>query len=282
MNRLLLAAVLLVPAAAAAPSPESLGASAAWNFSGAALSARSLASAAARLALSAQKPNQPILQEAPGLRRLPAGQKLGSELGRVSLSAQLDKNLFIMKETLGSRSLDVGVAADAGAKNRFLTFTDRAGTTLGKIGSLSDLRGNGVDIRIDANTVYNFRVEVGSIFDDPVHKSILHITPTAGTSGPSDDMTTGALLDAMRAKSSLVTIDGDEYQIFYGRDAKTDGSGFADARSFLITHEAGMSTKAWPLAESSLPVDAPTVVTLGDAQVTMTRTSGGELIVNAR
>jgi len=150
---------------------------------------------------------------------------------------------------------------------------------LGRIGSLSDLRGKGLDIRVDASTVYNFRVEVGSIFDDPVHKSILWITPVQGTQGPSDRMTTGKLLDVMRAKSALVSVDGEEYEIFYGRDAKSDGSGFADTRSFLFTHEAGMSTKAWPLSESALPLDTPTAVTLGDVELRMTRTSGGELVI---
>jgi hypothetical protein len=85
----------------------------------------------------------------------------------------------------------------------------------------------------------------------------------------------------MRAKSAIVTIDGDEYWFFYGRDAKSDGSGFADTHSFLITHEAGMSTKAWPVSESSLPLDTATSVTLGDVTVQMTRTSSGELIVGA-
>ena len=210
-----------------------------------------------------------------------ANLRLGAELGRVNLAAQLDRNLFLVKNTFGSRSLDVGITADPGAKTRFLTFTDGSGTSLGAIGSLSDLRGKGVDIRIDAATVYNFRIEVGSIFDDPVHKSILHITPTAGTRGPSSQMTTGALLDAMRAKSALVTIDGEEYWVFYGRAALSDGSGFAKSHSFLVTHEAGMSTKAWPISESSLPLNTPTNVSLGDTQVQMTRTSAGELVISS-
>ena len=279
MKKTMLAAILLWPAAAGAVSPESLGANAERDFLQAPASMRPALEAAARLSRGPQTSNE--VRETPVLRPLAAGERLGDVLGRVNLATQLDKNLYLMKETLGKRNLDVGIAADPDAKNRFLSFTDASGTTLGKIGSLSDLRGKGVDIRIDAATSYNFRIEVGSIFDDPVHKSILHVTPIDGTVGPTDQMTTGALLDATRAQSALVTIEGDEYWIFYGRDALSDGSGFASTRSFVITHEAGLSTKAWPVSESALPLDVPTSVSLGDVSVQMTRTSGGELVINS-
>ncbi|HEX4046458.1 MAG TPA: hypothetical protein VH309_01415 [Elusimicrobiota bacterium] len=275
MNRLLLAAAVLLPAAAGAVPVESLSAGAERAFLTEAPSVRASVRAESRLAQS------PLVLETPSVRALGARRPIGLEAGRVDLAAQLDQNLFLMKETLGARLLDVGVAVDPGAKSRFLTFTDGAGTALGRIGSLGDLRDKGVDIRIDAATVYNFRVEVGSIFDDPVRKSILYITPVDGTVGPSDQMTTGRLLDVMHAKSALVTVDGTEYEIFYGRDALSDGSGFAGTRSFLFTHVDGLSTKAWPLAESALPLDVPTVVTLGDADLQMTRTSGGQLIVGS-
>jgi hypothetical protein len=279
MKKILLAAAVLLPVAAAATTLESLSANAERAFLASPLSVRAAAQAAARLP-QAPAPQAPVLLT-PTVRVLGANEALGSEYGRMKLAAQDDKNLYLLNEKLGSRLLDVGIATDPGAKNRFLTFTDGAGTTLGKIGSLSDLRGKGIDIRIDASTVYNFRVEVGSIFDDPVHKSILHTTPINGTNGPTYHMTTGALLDVMRAKSSIVNIDGEDYEIFYGRDAKSDGSGFANTHGFLFTHEAGMSTKAWPLAESALPLDVPTSVTLGDVTVQMTRTSGGELVVGS-
>jgi hypothetical protein len=201
-------------------------------------------------------------------------------LGNVNLTEQFDRNLHVLNKVLGSRSYEIGLTADAGAKTRFFTFTSAAGTVLGKIGSLDDLRGKGVDVRIDANTSYNFRVEVGDIFDDPIHKSIVHITPIAGTNGPTHEFTTGVLLDAVKAKSSLFSIDGEPYWVFYGRDAKTDGSGFANTRSFLFTHEAGMSTKAWPVAESALPLNQATTVALGDVNVSMTRTAT-ELIINS-
>ncbi|MFI5348635.1 MAG: hypothetical protein ACHQ2Z_03755 [Elusimicrobiota bacterium] len=272
MNRLVLAAALLVPIAAGAVTLESLSAGADRSFL--------QTSPSIRAAVQAAAAKQPVLQT-PVVTPLAPGAKLGAEFGRVNLASQFDRNLNLLTETFGSRRMDLGITADEGAKTRFLSFTDKAGTTLGLMGSLSDLRGKGVDIRIDAATTYNFRIEVGSIFDDPVHKSILHMTPVNGTNGPSHDMTTGALLDDMRAKSAIVTIDGDEYWIFYGRDALTDGSGFAKTHSFLITHEAGMSTKAWPLSESALPLDTPTSVALGDVNVQMTRTSGGELIVGS-
>ena len=85
-----------------------------------------------------------------------------------------------------------------------------------------------------------------------------------------------------REVGDLSTLDGEEYWIFYGRDALTDGSGFASTHGFLITHEAGMSTKAWPLAESALPLDTrPALVSLGDERVAVTLASSGELVVRS-
>ncbi len=247
MNRLILAAVLLCPAAAAAAVLEPLDAAAGRDFLLAPASLGASVQAAGALARLPQKP-QTAIQQVPVLRALGAGENFGSELGRVNLNAQLNRTLHLLRETRGAGAFDVGMAADAGANTRFLTFTNAAGTVLGRIGSLGDLRGGGVNLRIDAATVYNFRIQIGSIFNDPVRNSTLYVTPAQGTRGPSHEMTTGALLDAVRANSALIDVDGDEYEIFYGSDARPDGRGFTGARSLLITHEAGLSTQYWPLS----------------------------------
>ena len=136
-----------------------------------------------------------------------------------------------------------------------------------------------MDVRIDASTVYNFKVSI-NIFN-PVRGSTLEMTPTAGTSGPDQSIKTGPLLDAVRARATLMTLNGEEYWIFYGRDALPEGGGFATTRSFLFVHMNGLSSKAWPLAEASLKPNAAAVVDLGGAKISVTLTSSGELVVNA-
>ena len=58
-----------------------------------------------------------------------------------------------------------------------------------------------------------------------------------------------------------------------------DGSGYADTRSFLFIKEDGLSSKAWPLAESALAPDVPAVVDLDGLRLNLTRTANGELII---
>ena len=273
MNRLILAAVLVLPAAAFAAPVESLSAGAEIDFANAPALARPLASDSAKLA------RKPVLQ--PALKPQPVrATRVGAELARVNLAAALDRNLHLKNYTLGSRALDLGVATDAAFKNYFLAFTDGAGSTLRSIGDPQKLRGEGVNIDIDASTSYNFRVEVnGVIFGDPIRDSILHITPLKG--GTNYDPTTGEIVDAIHARATVFSIDKAEYMMAYGRDVLPDGSGFAATNSFLFIRINGLSTKAWPLAESALKADAAAVVKLGDASVQLTRTSGGELIINA-
>ena len=146
------------------------------------------------------------------------------------------------------------------------------------VGDLNQLRGNGVDARIDGSTVYNFRVQI-NIFN-PVRGSTLAMTPAEGTRGDSHSLKTGALLDAVRARATLMTLNGSEYWIFYGRDAAASG-GFAKTRSFLFVHMDGLSSKAWPLAESALTPNASSVVDLGGEKIAVTLSSAGELIVRA-
>jgi hypothetical protein len=43
----------------------------------------------------------------------------------------------------------------------------------------------------------------------------------------------------------------------------------------------GLSSKAWPLAESSLKTDVPAVVDLGGAKISVTRAATGELVVRS-
>jgi hypothetical protein len=270
MKPLVLAvAVLSCAAAARAQTLESLRAGAAESFA--------LAPALVRPALQ-PAPVEPVLQPALKPRPFRPSRAFGPTLARVNLASQLDRNLRVTNDRFGSRPLDLGVATDAGFKKFFFSFSDAAGTVLAPIGDLNRLRGSGVDARIDASTVYNFKVSI-NIFN-PVRGSTLRMTPTAGTAGPEQSVKTGALLDAVRARATVMTLNGEEYWIFYGRDALPSG-GFGTTRSFLFVRMNGLSSKAWPLAESALTPGAPAVVDLGGARVALTKTAAGELLVEA-
>lgn len=222
-----------------------------------------------------EAPQEPILQEP--LQPMSARGAAGAVVARAELAKIAEDSRHLMTRTFGARTLDLGVASDAAFSSYYLTFTDAKTTTLAPLGDLNRLRGSGVDARVDASTVYNFKVSV-NIFS-PVRGSTLKMTPVQGTRGPQNNVKTGAVLDAVRARSLVFKARGQELWMFYGADAKPDASGFADTRSFLFIKEDGLSSKAWPLAESKLPLDAPAVVDLGGLKLTLTRTSSGELLI---
>lgn len=234
---------------------------------------------AAQRPVAPEPPREPVLQ--PHLVPLPfrpAGRM--KEVGRVNLAAQLDKQRSLLARQLGSAPRDIGAASDAGLKTYYLTFTPAGQpgpVTLAPLGDLNRLRGSGVDARVDATTVYNFKVSV-NIFS-PTRGSTLHIKPSQGTRGPGHETKTGTVLDAVKARAAVFRAGGKEFWLHYGTDVKDDGSGLADTRSFLIIQENGLSSKAWPLAESALAPDRAATVDLGGTRVTLTRTSGGELVI---
>ena len=223
------------------------------------------------------KPLEPVLQpplRPSKLRRLDAP---GTVVGKVGLSTLLAANRRLVTRQFGGRTLDLGIVSDASFSQKYLTFSDPKTTSLALLGDMNRLRGAGVDARVDANTVYNFKVTI-NVFS-PVRGSTLKLTPVRGTSGPAHEMKTGALLDAIRAKSFVFKAKGVELWLSYDADVLPDGSGFAATRSFLFTKEDGLSSKAWPLAEDKLPLDSSVAVDLGGLKLTLTRTASGDLII---
>lgn len=244
-----------------------------------ALGAESFRAAAAPAAVP-EPPREPVLQDPP--RVMPFAPRAGraKEVGRVNLAAQLDKQSALLARQLGAAPRDIGVAADAGLKTYYLTFKPAGQPgplTLAALGDLNRLRGSGVDARVDASTVYNFKVSA-NIFN-PTRGSTLKMAPSRGTRGPSHDVKTGVVLDAVKARSSVFRAGGKEFWLHYGTDVKADGTGLGDTRSFLIIHENGLSSKAWPIAEASLPLNAAGTVDLGGTRVVLTR-SAGELVIS--
>lgn len=267
-NALILAALVAAGRPVSAAGVESLRALAEQSFLQAPLLVR-----------PAQAPSEPVLQPPLEPTPLRPDATLGVEIGRVNLAAQLDRNLSVVNRFFGIRALDVGVATDAAFSKFYLTFSDAQSTVLAALGDLNRLRGSGVNARIDASTVYNFRVKA-NIFN-PARGSTLKMSPAPGTVGPAHDMKTGAVLDASRGRATLFVAGGLEFWVFYGRDVLPDGLDFAATRSFLFVHEDGMSSKAWPLAEAALAPDSPAIVDLGGTRVSLTRAADGFLIVRA-
>lgn len=223
----------------------------------------------------AEPPQEPVLKKP--LDPTPPSTAPGPVVARVALAGLFSANRHILTRTLGARPLDIGTASDAAFKQQFFTFSDPKTTTLAPIGDANRLRGPGVDARVDANTVYNFKIEV-NLFS-PVRGSTLKMTPTQGTRGPTHAVKTGAILDATRARSFVFRAHDQELWLFYDADVLPDGSGFAETRSFLFTKEAGLSSKSWPLAESKLVIDAAADVDLDGLRLNLTRTSAGELVI---
>lgn len=222
-----------------------------------------------------QEPLEPVLQKE--LTPVLIQPRSAAVVGKVVLSALKSANRHITARVFGSRNLDLGIVSDASFSNKYFTFTDAKGSSLAPLGDLNRLRGEGINARIDAKTVYNFKVVV-NIFS-PVRGSTLKMTPTQGTSGPSHEMKTGALLDAIKAKSFVFKAKGQELLLSYDSDVLPDGSGFAATRSFLFTKEDGLSSKAWPLAEAKLPVGSTVTVDLGGLKLALTRSASGDLTI---
>lgn len=222
-----------------------------------------------------QEALEPVLQ-APLKPELHA-RAAGAVVGTVALAKLKSANRHVATRQFGARTLDLGIASDASFANKYFTFSDAKATTLAPLGDMNRLRGAGIDARVDAKTVYNFKVIV-NIFS-PVRGSTLKMAPVSGTTGPAHDMKTGALLDAIKAKSFVFKAKGVELLLSYDADVLPDGSGFASTNSFLFTKEDGLSSKAWPLNESKLPLDTPAVVDLGGIKLTLTRASSGDLTI---
>jgi len=264
----ILAATVLAVPAAAAPSLEAL------RFSA---DAALISSFSEALHPDLQEELEPVLQEPLAPTLMSPSRVSGPVVGKVALSALKSANRRITARQFGARTLDLGIASDASFSNKYFTFSDAKATTLAPLGDMNRLRGAGVNARVDAKTVYNFKVAV-NIFS-PVRGSTLKMAPAPGSGGPAHEMKTGALLDAIKARSFVFKAKGQELLLSYDADVLPDGSGFAATNSFLFTKEDGLSSKAWPLNESKLPLDTAGVVDLGGIKLTLTRTASGELII---
>jgi hypothetical protein len=260
----LIAAVPTLPAGAAQPSPES-----------AAFSAEKLFFAAPALPRFQKTPALETILQDPAATLLAPARIAGGVVASVRLAGQLDRHRDLLTRQLGPTTWNISVAGDPAFKTWFLTFSNGSRLVIAPLGDLNRLRGDGIDVTVEPGVVYNFHVSI-NIFN-PVRGSTLEIHAANGTSGPDHDINTGDLLDAIKAKSFVFNADGNEYWMLYGTDVDPATNTLGKTRSFAFIHEAGMSTKAWPMAESSLPEASPVGVTFGDKRLVLLRTADGAL-----
>lgn len=222
-------------------------------------------------------PAEPVI-ERPDFMTLPTGYSLGRLLGSFKLADRLDSHRDLFHLQLGAQDYDVSIAADAKMEVQYLSFLRAGALQLRRINNLSDLRGSGIVLTLDDGSTHRYKLSV-NIFN-PVRGSTLNITPEGGTRGPSHKIKTGQLLDRTKEESFVFNAGGKELWLQYGTDVDPATNQLATTRSFLFTHENGLSTKAWPVAESQLEPGRPAAVTLGDTRLVLLRTPEGELRIH--
>jgi len=222
------------------------------------------------------EPAEITVFEQPAIAPLARLETPGKQVGRVKLAELLDRHRNLLTKVLGALTWDISVASDSNFKEKYLTFA-RAGLLVIKpLGDLNRLRGDGIDVQIDENTIYNFRVKVN--FPPTVRNCTLHITPK--TAGPKHDPKVGEVLDSVKSKSYVFKAKGTEYWLLHGTDVDPATSQLANTRSLVFVREAGTGSKAWTLAESALTVGQPYTIALGDTKIIALRTPEGELQIN--
>ncbi|TBR20753.1 hypothetical protein EPO15_12200 [bacterium] len=288
MNVLALLLSLALPAAAA-DSPESLRAAGERSFGGLipvvdpAVGAPELPPGVA-VGDGPVDPTDPPLDPArpvenplrrPRLEAFP--QAVGPLLGVMPLKERLDSHRDLLPLRLGALDWNVSIAADSKFDAQYLTFQRGDVLVLRRLKDLNELRGSGVVVKIDDKTTYRFKVSI-NIFS-PVRGSTLNITPEPGTAGPKHAIKTGAVLDAVKRESFVFKAEGKEYWALFGTDVDPATDRLAETRSLLFINEAGMSSKAWPVAETALPEGAPTAVSLENTKLVMVRGADGRLSI---
>lgn len=222
----------------------------------------------------------PVLQD-PKLDPMQPAEAPRVRVADMDLVVQLDRHRDLLKKQLGPSNWDIGVAGDPGFKSYFLTFRQGQRLVIAPLGDdLNRLRGDGINATVEPGVVYNFKVSI-NIFN-PVRGSTLNISPVNGTRGPKHSLKTGELLDSVKAHSTVFSSDGIEYWGLHGTDVDPATNTLAKTRSFLFIHMDGMNSKAWPLAQDSLPLDTPAGVDFGGNKFSLTRTVSALLIRKSR
>ncbi|MBI5242833.1 MAG: hypothetical protein HY922_03995 [Elusimicrobia bacterium] len=218
-------------------------------------------------------PAQKIEVIKPGFFKPRFGPK-SAPLASFSLAERLDAHRDMLSMQLGANVWNVGIAADSAVATGYFTF-QRADILRIERMNFDELRHAGSVFKLDSATTYRAKVEVSLL--NPVYGSELHATPEPGTQGPRHKIKTGRILAALKQKSVVFSLAGKEYWVLYGTDVDPSTDQLARTRTLLFIHVAGLDSKAWPVAESSLPENQLTGVSLGDAKIALSKGSDGSL-----
>ncbi|MFH2202077.1 MAG: hypothetical protein ABIJ96_03085 [Elusimicrobiota bacterium] len=222
-------------------------------------------------------PAEPILRR-PLLVPLGPMLKVGPLIGEFKLAERLDSHSDLFTLQLGAKTYDISLAADPKFDIQYMKFLNEDTLILHRVQNANELRGKGIDVRLDEKTVYNFKVSV-NIFN-PTRGSTLKVTPVGGTRGPSHSIKTGSIFDAIKRESFVFRAGGQEFWLLYGTDIDPAADQPAATRSLLFVHENGLKSKAWPVAEGQLTADKPLVVGLGDTRIALVKSADGRLRIH--
>lgn len=203
---------------------------------------------------------------------------IGPVLASFMLADRLDLHRDLLPLQLGARVWNVSLASDPAFKVMYLTFAGGGDFLLRRIEDPNRLRGEGVIVTLDPQTHYRFKVSAN--FLNPVRGSTVHVDPVQGTRGPTHKFPTGKVVDAVKARSVVFQTGGREYWTLYGTDVDPATDRLAGTRSLLFINEAGISSKAWAVAEGSLAPDTPMALELKGARVVLVKTTDGRLRIH--
>ncbi|HAH05966.1 MAG TPA: hypothetical protein DCM05_05450 [Elusimicrobia bacterium] len=218
---------------------------------------------------------EPLIMK-PGFFSPGADKSYDAPLASFKLAERLDAHRGLLPLTLGGKAWFLSMAADAGLTTGFFTFLRGDSLVIRRL-DLDEIRKTGSVYRLDASTVYRFKLEVSLL--NPVRGSEFRLTPEQGTVGPRLKVKTGQILDALEENCVAFELDGKEYWVLYGTDVDPATNTLAKTRTLLFIREAGLGTKAWPVPEASLAADKPSGVALGDARIVLIKGSDGILRV---
>ena len=269
---------LLAAAAPLSAAPEAMRLAAEEAFSAVSALPRLAAPFQAKRKLPAPpRFEKPVVND-PSLKPLDPSRSQGRPIGKVALPELLDKHRDLLVRQLGSLAWGISAAGDAAFKSVFLTFAREATLVIAPVGDLDRLRGDGVTVTVAPGVVYNVKVQA-NIFD-PVRGSTLKITAVQGTKGPSHQVKTGAVLDAVKAKAFVFRAGGKEFWLLHGTDVDPATNTLAQTKSLLFIHMNGLSSKAWPVAEAALAVDQPYSAALGETKIVLVKDAAGLLSIS--
>jgi hypothetical protein len=206
-------------------------------------------------------------------------QALGPAIGSIVLAERLDFHRNILSLQLGASAWDVSAASDKDFNLLYLRFEREGRILLARVRDRNQLIKDGVTVTLDPKTLYRFKLDV-NVFN-PAYGSTLRVDPVGGTQGPAHRVSTGELFKRTRAKSYVFQASGKEYWLLYATDVDPATELPAKTTSLLFIKENGMSTKCWPVAESSLEPNRPLTVGLDGTQIILVRTPDGAVAIHA-